>query len=116
MQHWVNHVLMNNVADLPNYESHLFTLDKDKVTQTTLSKLDNPQQALADLLALFEYIFNNPCVVSLELNKAGFCYKDKDYPLYPRLMQLARNSDDEELLGYLSVVDEMMKHYIQVGK
>ncbi len=117
LRHWVNHVLMNRVQDLPDYRSHLFTMDKigrrEVVTHITLLPLDDAQKALQQLLALLQQCFFTPTAVSLQLAAKSarqiLFYKDMDYPLYPRLMPLARTAADSDLQHSLAVIDASLQ-------
>lgn len=121
LRFWINHVLMNNVGELPNYHSHVFSSTKGIVTHSTLTPFANvgeAQAALSQLLALLELFFHHPyalsCQPASKKSAEILYYKDEDYSLYPTLMKAAKNSEDSDLNAIFKTIDSaVQQHLIQ---
>ncbi len=119
MRLWVNHVLQSCVEGLPDYHSHLFTLEKGIVTQTTFAPFDNvgvARSALSDMLACFQHVFCTPYAATLtnaaKKSPATCVYERADYPLFPRLAAEAQFHEASMLNEYFAPVDALMSAHL----
>ncbi len=107
---WVNHILLNLTPGKISYHSQLFTLDKGKVKHYQLKPMSKAQAQLAlkQIIQLYEQFFGQPHAIKLSYEKSKLVYQKQDYPLYPNLMAIAVDSDNDVLTQQLVAINQLI--------